>query len=83
MKPETKAKELVDRFINLIQYDFISDLHWYDTRNNKYNDYVKKDAKKCALIIVDEILKDREIIDGMRVINDSYWLKVKQEIEKL
>jgi hypothetical protein len=83
MKPETKAKELVDRFINLIQYDFISDLHWYDTRNNKYNDYVKKDAKKCALIIVDEILKDREIIDGMRVINDPYWLKVKQEIEKL
>jgi hypothetical protein len=83
MKPETKAKELVDRFINLIQYDFISDLHWYDTRNNKYNDYVKKDAKKCALIIVDEILKDREIIDGMRVINDSYWLQVKQEIEKL
>lgn len=83
MKPETKAKELVDRFINLIQYDFISDLHWYDTRNNKYNDYVKKDAKKCALIIVDEILKDREIIDGMRVINDPYWLEVKQEIEKL
>ncbi len=83
MKPETKAKELVDRFINLIQYDFISDLHWYDTIINKYNDYVKKDAKKCALIIVDEILKDREIIDGMRVINDSYWLQVKQEIEKL
>jgi hypothetical protein len=83
MKPKEKAEELVDRFINLIQYDFISDLHWYDTRNNKYNDYVKKDAKKCALIIVDEILKDREIIDGMRVINDSYWLQVKQEIEKL
>ena len=83
MKPETKAKELVDRFINLIQYDFISDLHWYDTRNNKYNDYVKKDAKKCALIIVDEILKDRKIIDGMQVINDPYWLEVKQEIEKL
>jgi hypothetical protein len=41
------------------------------------------DAKKCALIAVNEILKDREEIDGMRVINDPYWLEVKQEIEKL
>ena len=40
-------------------------------------------AKQCALIAVDEILKDREVIDGMRVINDPYWLEVKQEIEKL
>ena len=40
-------------------------------------------AKKCALIAVDEILKDKEIIDGMRVINDPYWQEVKQEIEKL
>jgi len=42
-----------------------------------------EDAKQCALIAVDEILKDREEIDGMRVINDPYWLEVKQEIEKL
>jgi hypothetical protein len=37
---------------------------------------------QCALIAVDEILKDKEIVDGMRVINDPYWLEVKQEIEK-
>ena len=40
-------------------------------------------AKQCAIIAVDEILKDKEIIDGMRVINDPYWQEVKQEIEKL
>ena len=41
------------------------------------------EAKQCALITVDEILKDKEVVDGMRVINDPYWLEVKQEIEKL
>jgi hypothetical protein len=38
---------------------------------------------KCTLIAVNLILKDREEMDGMRVINDPYWLEVKQEIEKL
>jgi hypothetical protein len=42
----------------------------------------KQKAKQCALIAVDEILKDREEIDGMRIINDPYWMEVKQEIEK-
>ena len=40
-------------------------------------------AKKCALICVNEILEDRKEVDGMRVINDPYWMEVKKEIEKL
>lgn len=40
-------------------------------------------ARLCALIAVDEILADRMEMDGMRVINNPYWLEVKQEIEKL
>lgn len=40
-------------------------------------------AKNIATYICDEILQDREEIDGMRVINDPYWLEVKQEIQKL
>jgi len=40
-------------------------------------------ARLCALIAVDEILADKMEMDGMRVINDPYWLEVKQEIEKL
>ena len=40
-------------------------------------------AMRCALIAVDEILEDRKEVDGMRVINDPYWLEVKNELEKL
>jgi hypothetical protein len=40
-------------------------------------------AQEAATIAVNEILEDREEIDGMRIINDPYWLEVKQEIEKL
>jgi len=38
------------------------------------------DAKKCALIAVDEIISNRERIKG---IDKLYWQQVKQEIEKL
>jgi len=40
-------------------------------------------GKVAALIAVNEILKDREEIDGMRIINDPYWMEVKQELKKL
>ena len=40
-------------------------------------------STKCALIAVNEILEDRKEMDGMRVINDPYWIEVKQEIEIL
>jgi hypothetical protein len=41
------------------------------------------EAKKIALIAVGELLSETEERDGMRVINNSYWLEVKNEIEKL
>ena len=40
-------------------------------------------AKQCALIAVDEVLEENMERDGMRIINNQYWLNVKQEIEKL
>jgi len=40
-------------------------------------------GKVAALIAVNEILKDREEIDGIRIINDPYWMEVKQELKKL
>lgn len=59
-------------------------LKYYELVDDIYStEAAKKNAKMYALIAVDEILKDREEIDGMRVINDPYWLEVKQEIEKL
>ena len=42
-------------------------------------------AKQCALIAVDELIKDNEsneeIVNGG--LNKNYWQEVKQEVEKL
>jgi hypothetical protein len=70
MTPKEKAKEIYCKYADALN---IRDLQI------TANPFVKQ----CALIAVNEILKDREEIDGMRVINDPYWSKVKQEIEKL
>ena len=67
MTPKEKAKQLYDKFKK--ETDGIASYN-YDSVNIK-----------CALIAVNEILEDREEIDGMRVINDPYWLEVKKEIE--
>ena len=66
MTPQEKAKELVDKHRDTI-VSFLSD-------NMK-----DMNAKRCALIAVDEILK-LELNDGY---DKEYWQEVKQEIEKL
>lgn len=66
MTPKEKAQELVNKFAPYV-----------DT----FHKGILENAKQCALIAVNEILEDREEIDGMRVINDPYWLEVKKEIE--
>lgn len=55
-----------------------------------YKEYNNLEAKKCALIAVDEIISQWEYIDtylsdlgGELNINLKYWYGVKQEIEKL
>ena len=64
------------------------------TPQNKANELIVKvlvtfekitliEAKKIALIAVEELLKDTEETDGMRVINNPYWMEVRNEIEKL
>jgi hypothetical protein len=62
---------------------------------NKYYDSLPQwvntnDAKQCALIAVDEIIKHTRSVDTMppncQKIDENtkeYWNKVKQEIEKL
>jgi len=66
MTPKEKADELVKKM--------------YAVRSGSVSMITLHFAKQCALVAVNEILKDREEIDGMRVINDPYWSKVKQEI---
>ena len=71
MTPKEKAKYLVDRFYTFIDFDEV-----YQGS--------KKSSKQCALICVDEILKGMSNqINQIDTIDTIYWLKVKQEINKL
>ena len=69
MTPRTQAENLVDEYYQLIGEHIF----------NGHFDL----AKDCSLIAVDKLLSETEEFDGMRVINNPYWLEVKQEIEKL
>ena len=74
MRPQEKAKELVDMY-----------LQYVEAFSCKQQD---ENAKQCALIAVDEILKldvfdcneDWSNEDGD---TREYWEEVKQEIEKI
>ena len=71
MTPQEKANSLVDKY-------YEDDLMWEDLS------YIQ--AKKCALIAVDEIINAIDF-DWMEVQNldrqHAYWQEVKNEIEKL
>jgi hypothetical protein len=76
MRPKEKAKELINKYHK--DYDLLFwDLSWIQ-------------AKQCALIAVDEILKSGIEIDyyfdksiGYYLSYLEYYGEVKQEIEKL
>jgi len=77
MTPKEKAQELLDKIINIANK--------HDCFGNEY-----PLAKDCALIAVDEILKEYahaenhiEDIMGRISLYIKYWQEVKQEIEKL
>ena len=62
MIPKEKARELVNRYVNL-------------SKITASSEYIQYQAKQCALIAVDEILKE--------TLDIYFWHEVKQEIEKL
>lgn len=64
MTPKEKAKELVSKY----NFEHLGDR--YIIHQNI------KESKRCALIAVDEILKEV-------VLTTIYWQEVKQEIELL
>jgi len=64
MTPKEKAKKLVDKM-------------WIYSLPNANGSW--QNAKKCALIAVDEVLY---MLIGDNLVID-YWKEVKQEIEKL
>lgn len=84
MTPEEKAEELVfDKFYLVNSESIKLETGEYDLVFSLSLD----DAKQCALIAVDEILKviKKNFINNVALHNGelSYWDEVKQEIEKL
>lgn len=83
MTPKDKAKELVDRM-----YFIISNNGQFTGVHSIPNKFAE--AKKCALIAVDEIIetlnydiKDLDVRGSILIDLIIYWREVKQEIEKL
>ena len=65
MTPKEKAIELVDKIIDKM----------FNLRDGYNSIEVFDTAKQCALIAVDEIIKE--------LFYNKYWIEVKQEIELL
>jgi hypothetical protein len=70
MTPKEKAKELVDKYWIYLRAGLL------------YDEEAKEDAKHCALIAVDEILKVASFYNDSQA-EVTYWEEVKEEIEKL
>jgi hypothetical protein len=68
MIPKEKAIELYNKFLNPSGDTYL------------YGMLEHESAKECALIAVDEIIKDKK---AFKQISIEYWEDVKQEIEKL
>jgi hypothetical protein len=89
MTPKEKAEAIVLKYTILINYDFVSDLKFNNPNDVDRNRRVKKDAKRCALAAVNEMLLEiRKIYDilytEINIINIyKYWDEVKKEIKKL
>ena len=90
MTPKEKARELVDRFHPVskgsLNEDVIKDFEdkKIEYKNSKFTAMMryshKYHAKHCALICVDEMIKESKSQLFPRII---YWNEVKQEINKL
>ena len=77
MSPQDKAKQLVEKYYNLFSIQL-------------ENEISMMEAKRCALLAVQEIILQWDYIDtyiadlkGALNPNLKYWLQVKTEIEKL
>ena len=68
MTPKEKAEELVNRFAPYV-----------DT----FHKGILENAKQCALIAVDEILKSYDSKDLIYPKEVKYWQEVKKEINNL
>ena len=73
MTPKEKAIELWWKYYNRIEH----------TLSEEYSPHENFITKQCALIAVDEIIKDRERLNDALFYDSEYWQEVKQELEKI
>jgi hypothetical protein len=71
MTPKQKAIELVDKFIeHTVEWDQVTEYAF----DSEYH------AKQCALISVDEILSNKELLNHL---DFEWWSEVKNQINNL
>ena len=84
MTPKEKALQLVTNFYIEINFDFVSNDNWIDPSSKNESKKIKKDAKRCALLCVDEIISiDKEKPYQISGIKLKFYKEVRKEIEKL
>lgn len=84
MTPKEKAKELIWKFSDNVQFDLKEvSFNGYTSEVVGYN--LSFETKKYALIAVDEILEADWYVPNKEehIKWNLYWQEVKQEIEKL
>jgi len=86
MTPKEKAVELVEKFKEYVHGYVGSSM----LTNYEYPEQILSQAKKCASMMVDEIIKSNPMIEfgctdsGTEYKeNTDYWYDVKEEISKL
>jgi len=84
MTPKEKAIELVEKYLNkAIHFPYIDTVDGYCVGSGYM---IHNSSKGCALIAVDEILKEYSVLQietSFCYKQYLYWQEVKQEIEKL
>ncbi len=81
MTPKEKAKELVEQYLNtIIHFPYIDteDDNCIGTGYMTHNS-----AVRCALVAVDELIKEQTMWQNGQTNPVLYWQEVKEEIEKL
>ena len=73
MTPKEKAIELYSRYYNRIEHSL----------SEEYSPHEKDIVKQCAMVAVDEILAQNISTPDDYGASWTYWMQVKQEIEKL
>ena len=83
MTAKEKAKELIDKYLNLpINFPYIDTID-KQCIGSGYMTYYS--AVKCAIVAVDEMIKEFKNSDSLYATNflADYWQEVKTELKKL